>query len=168
MKIDELNRLPAAEAEEQFLRCCGSRAWARTMTARRPYKSLAEVHGKAGEAWEELPVEDWMEAFTAHPRIGDVNSLRKKFANTKAWAAGEQSGMDAAAEEVIRSLAEGNRRYEEKFGFIFIVCATGKTAEEMSGLLQDRYANSKEAEIRNAAGEQLKITRIRLDKWLQS
>jgi len=167
MTIDELNQLSAAEAEVNFLRCCGSKAWAEKMSGLRPYAHLANVHDAAITVWNSLPRVDWMEAFTAHPRIGDVSSLRKKFANTKAWASGEQSGMDAAAEEIILGLAEGNRRYEEKFGFIFIVCATGKTAEEMYKLLMARYPNDEQTEIQLAGAEQLKITHLRIDKWLQ-
>jgi len=167
MTIDELNQLSAKDAEENFFRCCGSKAWAQRMSCLRPFSSLAAVRGAAAEVWHALPKNDWMEAFTAHPRIGDVNSLRKKFANTKAWASGEQSGMDAAAEEIIQGLAEGNSRYEAKFGFIFIVCATGRTAEEMYALLNARYPNDIQTEIRLAAAEQLKITHLRIDKWLQ-
>jgi len=167
MTIDELNQLSAADAEVNFLRCCGSRVWAEKMSGLRPYAHLAAVHDAATTVWNNLPKADWLEAFTAHPRIGDVGSLREKFANTKAWASGEQSGVDDAAEEIIQGLAEGNRKYEAKFGFIFIVCATGKTAGEMHALLNARYPNDEPTEIRLAGAEQLKITHLRIDKWLQ-
>ena len=166
MTIDELNRLDAAEAAGLFLRCCGATAWAEAMTTARPFASRETVHVRASAVWDALPVADWLEAFTAHPRIGDVESLRKKFADTKAWASGEQSGVQAADEAVIQGLARGNTEYENKFGFIFIVCATGKSAAEMLALLNARLPNTREQEIHNAAAEQLKITRIRLDKWL--
>lgn len=166
MTIDELNRLAGAEASGLFLRCCGSHAWADAMNAARPFAAREEVHARASSVWNALPVADWMEAFTAHPRIGDVDSLRKKYADTKVWASGEQSGVDSAEETVIQGLASGNTDYEKKFGFIFIVCATGKSAAEMLALLNARLPNTREQEIQNAAAEQLKITRLRIDKWL--
>jgi 2-oxo-4-hydroxy-4-carboxy-5-ureidoimidazoline decarboxylase len=109
---------------------------------------------------------DWREAFTHHPRIGDVSKLREKFASTATWSSQEQKGVSGASEETIQALAQGNRAYEEKFGFIFLVCATGKSAEEMLALLRERMPNDAAAELRIAAGEQAKITRIRLEKLL--
>ncbi len=166
MNIQELNQLPADEAKALFLRCCGSDNWAAAMSAGRPYRDVAEIRSRAVAEWDRLPVDDRLEAFTAHPRIGDVDSLRKKFADTKAWASGEQSGVESAAEQVIQGLARGNSDYEGKFGFIFIVCATGKSAPEMLALLQARLPNTREQEIRNASAEQIKITLLRIDKWL--
>jgi 2-oxo-4-hydroxy-4-carboxy-5-ureidoimidazoline decarboxylase len=165
--LAELNNLPTGEAEERFLRCCGSRAWARAMAAARPYRDVDSIHEKSSEVWHSLAVEDRLEAFTAHPKIGDVNSLRAKYANTKAWASGEQAGVQTAGEDVLQGLATGNADYETKFGFIFIVCATGKSAGEMLALLQARLPNSREQEIVNAGAEQLKITSIRINKWLK-
>lgn len=165
--LNQLNRLSSPEASDLFLKCCGSRAWADAMAAARPYADVASVRAKAGEVWSGLTESDWLEAFTAHPRIGDVNSLRAKFANTKAWASGEQSGVAAADEAVLQGLAEGNAAYEMKFGFIFIVCATGKSAAEMLALLRARLPNPREQEIANAGAEQLKITLIRINKWLE-
>jgi len=166
MTLDDLNRLSEGEAGEHFLRCCGSQEWARRMANARPYKSVDAVRAAAEHVWRNVSREAWMEAFTAHPRIGDVNSLRKKYENTRQWASGEQSGVNAAAEAVIQELADGNKAYEEKFGFIFIVCATGKSADEMLAILKTRLPNNREQEVQNAAGEQLKITRLRIDKWL--
>lgn len=164
--LSELNQLPAAEAEAHFLKCCGSRAWARAMAAARPFRDAPSVHEKSADVWRSLSVNDRLEAFTAHPKIGDVNSLRAKYANTKAWASGEQSGVQGADEAVLQGLAAGNAAYEKKFGFIFIVCATGKSAAEMLALLQSRLPNDRELEIQNAGDEQLKITSIRINKWL--
>jgi len=164
--LDKLNQLSVAEVEAQFLKCCGSHAWAAKMAAGRPYQDLDSVRAAASAVWQALPVTDWMEAFSAHPKIGDVSSLRAKYANTKAWASGEQSGVQSADEQVLQGLAAGNKAYEKKFGFIFIVCATGKSAAEMLGLLQARLPNNREQEIRNAAAEQIKITLLRIDKWL--
>ena len=164
--LAELNNLPADEAEQHFLRCCGSHTWARSMAAARPYRDVDMIHKKSAEVWSSLAIEDRLEAFTAHPKIGDVNSLRAKYANTKAWASGEQSGVQAASEDVLQGLSAGNAEYEKKFGFIFIVCATGKSAAEMLALLRARLPNTREQEISNAGAEQLKITSIRINKWL--
>lgn len=164
--LTELNKLPAEEAEQHFLRCCGSRAWARAMAAGRPYHNVDAIHARSAEVWRGLAENDCLEAFTAHPKIGDVNSLRAKFANTKMWASGEQSGVQGADEVVLQGLAEGNAAYEKKFGFIFIVCATGKSAQEMLALLQARLPNTREQELVHAGAEQLKITSIRINKWL--
>jgi 2-oxo-4-hydroxy-4-carboxy-5-ureidoimidazoline decarboxylase len=116
--------------------------------------------------WEECDVDDYLEAFQGHPRIGDVESLAKKYANTKTWAGGEQKGVEGAASEVLERLAQGNADYEEKFGHIFIVCATGKSAAEMLALLEARMPNDPKTEVMVAAEEQNKITRIRLKKLL--
>jgi 2-oxo-4-hydroxy-4-carboxy-5-ureidoimidazoline decarboxylase len=108
-----------------------------------------------------------LEAFKIHPRIGDIESLRKKFASTASWASDEQSGASEAAEDVLHELSEGNDHYEKKFGYIFIVCATGKSATEMLTLLKNRLHNNPEAEFAIACEEQKKITNLRLDKLLQ-
>jgi 2-oxo-4-hydroxy-4-carboxy-5-ureidoimidazoline decarboxylase len=134
------------------------------MASRRPFPSEADLFTAAEHVWRGLAREDWLEAFATHPRIGDVDSLRKKFAATAAWSAREQAGVAGASEEVLLALAEGNRAYEAKFGYLFIVCATGKTAEEMLALLHQRLGNTPEEELLNAANEQAKITRLRLDK----
>ena len=115
---------------------------------------------------EALAESDWQEAFTHHPQIGDRESLKKKFASTAGWAGNEQSGTATATEDVLDELAEYNHQYREKFGYIFIVCATGKTALEMLTMLKQRIENSRETEILIAAGEQAKITRLRLEKLL--
>lgn len=132
-----------------------------------PADDLVELLEDAEEMWYACSKEDWKEAFTHHPKIGDVESLTKKFASTGEWASGEQSGVNVAAKETIEALAEGNRLYEEKFGYIFIVCATGKSAEEMLGLLKSRLSNSPNEEIQIAADEQNMITKLRLEKLLE-
>jgi|SRR5947209_10810095 len=152
------------DARAALLRCCGSRRWADAMTARRPFASADDMLRAADAIWAGVDRADWLEAFAAHPRIGDLESLRKKFAATADWARGEQAGVGGADEEMIRALAEGNREYEAKFGQIFIVCATGKTAAEMLGILRGRLANDAETELRIAAAEQAKISRLRLEK----
>jgi 2-oxo-4-hydroxy-4-carboxy-5-ureidoimidazoline decarboxylase len=164
MRIDELNAMSSDTAHAAFLRCCGSSRWADAMTARRPFASAADVVRAATEIEANLKSADWLEAFAAHPRIGDVDSLRTKFASTADLAGAEQSGVAGTGDDVIRALAEGNRQYEETFGHIFIVCATGKTAAEMLAILRQRLSNNRDAELRTAGGEQAKITRLRLEK----
>jgi len=162
--VEQLNTWSPAEAQAAFLRCCGAVRWAGQMTARRPYRDEHELLDAAAEIWQGLGPDDWLQAFAAHPRIGDVEGLRAKFAATAAWSKAEQAGMAGATEDVLRALAEGNRAYETKFGYIFIVCATGKSASEMLALLRDRLSHDPQEELRFAAGEQAKITRLRLQK----
>ncbi len=165
--LDHLNRLPAPEAEAAFRRCCGAARWAQRMTARRPFLTADDLFTAADAVWADLSRADRLEAFAHHPRIGDLESLRAKFAGTRTWAEGEQAGTALAPEEVLAALAEGNRQYEDRFGYIFIVCATGKRADEMLALLRARLHNDPETELRMAAEEQRKITRIRLEKLLR-
>ena len=166
MTLDDLNNLPESEAIEAFTKCCGAHRWVNKMVHKRPYRDAADLLAEADEIWEQLGEEDWREAFTHHPKIGDIGSLRAKFANTQDWASGEQAGTAAASEEVLTGLAAGNAEYESRFGYIFIVCATGKSAAEMLDLLRARLGNAPEHEIRIAAAEQAKITRLRLEKLL--
>ncbi len=164
MNVESLNAMSPDAARAALLRCCGSRRWANAMTSRRPFASADEAFAAADEIWAGLDRADWLEAFAAHPRIGDLESLRRRFASTADWASGEQAGVAGAGDDIITSLAEGNRDYEAKFGYIFIVCATGKTAPEMLAILRGRLSNDPSTELRIAAGEQAKITRLRLEK----
>lgn len=166
MTLQKLNALSNSGASVELERCCGSSRWVQQMIARRPFESRDELFRIADEVWWSLGETDWREAFTHHPKIGDIESLRKKFATTANWASTEQAGASNASEETLQGLTEGNRLYEEKFGYIFIVCATGKSAEEMLTILKSRLQNSLEDEITIAAGEQAKITRLRLEKLL--
>ncbi|RZK26134.1 MAG: OHCU decarboxylase, partial [Hymenobacter sp.] len=109
---------------------------------------------------------DWREAFTHHPKIGDVSALREKFASTATWAAGEQGAVRQASQSTLEALAAGNEAYAQRFGYIFIVCATGKSAAEMLALLQARLPHEPAQEIKIAMSEQAKITRLRLEKLL--
>ena len=167
MELQELNTLNQPHLREELLKCCGSSTWMKMMMAYFPADSMKSLLELAEETWYECSEDDWKEAFTHHPKIGDVESLTKKFAATAQWAAGEQSGVNAASKEIIEALAEDNRLYEEKFGYIFIVCATGKSAAEMQALLKTRVQNKPEDEIKIAAAEQIKITKLRLQKLLQ-
>ena len=155
------------EAEAALLRCCGSVAWARRMAEARPFGDAAAVFAAADRTWWELGPDAWLEAFRAHPRIGERDAATSHGSEARAWSAREQAGVAGAAPEVRAALAEGNRAYEARFGHIFIVCATGKRADEMLALLTARLANDPAAELRVAAEEQRKITRLRLERLLE-
>jgi OHCU decarboxylase len=166
--LARLNALDAAEAERELLKCCGSNAWARRLAARRPFRETRELWTAADEIWWSLDAEDWLEAFAAHPKIGGRRAAREQDAQASAWSEQEQSGARDAEQATLDELAEANRAYEEKFGHIFIVCAAGKTAGEMLALLRARLPNDASTELRNAAEEQRKITRLRLEKLLEA
>lgn len=164
MTLEALNNLPRNQAEARFRDCCAAEPWVQGMVENRPYASREAMMEQSRRLWPTLTESDWLQAFEAHPQIGDVDSLRKKYASTIALAFGEQAGARDANEDVLRKLKQGNDGYLEKFGFIFIVCATGKSAVEMLNLLEARLPNGRELELKNAAREQAKITEIRLEK----
>jgi OHCU decarboxylase len=150
--------MPAKAAEEELLSCCGSRRWARRMAGALPFASESELLASADRFWSELSVEDWLEAFAAHPRIGERASGQ---------AAQEQAGTRDTSSEVVEELARANRDYEKRFGHIFIVCATGRSSQEMLDLCRRRLHNDPAAELLVAAEEQRKITRLRLERMLK-
>ena len=158
----ELDRASLPEARRLLTTCCGSSAWVERMLGRRPFGSEERLTAAAGEAWADLTHTDWLEAFSHHPKIGDRASLAKRFAATAHLSAREQRGVDDATAQVLDDLAAGNRAYEDRFGYIFIVCASGRSAAEMLALLQQRLHNDAATDIRVAAGEQLRITELRL------
>jgi OHCU decarboxylase len=166
MTLDQLNELSARDAEAEFLKCCGSRRWAQAMAAARPFESEAQLLARADEISSSLTDQDWLEAFRAHPRIGEQQAAAGQTPQEANWSTHEQSGMEAAAADTVNQLAGGNRKYESKFGFIFIVCASGKSSDEMLSILNDRLENDPSIELRMAAREQQKITRLRLEKLL--
>ena len=164
--IGKLNRLPAEEARAALLACCGSTRWVSEVAALRPFWDVGQLLNIGGRVWRELPREDWLEAFRAHPKIGEAKAEKETGAEARAWSEGEQARAREASSETLDALAEANREYEERFGFIFIVCATGRSAEEMLALLRGRIDNDPETELRVAAGEQWRITELRLKKYL--
>lgn len=166
MTLANFNNLAHDAALAELRRCCGATRWAEAMAQHRPFNSETELFAAAGEIWQNLAPQDWREAFSHHPKIGDLAGLRAKFASTRQWSEGEQAGVAGAAEDILHALAEGNEAYVKKFGFIFIVCATGKSASEMLALLQQRLPNDPESELKITAAEQAKITKIRLEKLL--
>jgi OHCU decarboxylase len=162
-----LNELAAEQAEKAFLDCCGSTEWARSMAAARPFAMLDDLFAEARRRWFALSPSDWLEAFAAHPKIGSKKAAPTQDIRAAQWSAGEQARVAEAGEDVTAALAEANRLYEDRFGFIFIVCATGRTAAEMLAICRARYGNSVETELRLAAEEQNKITELRLGKLLE-
>jgi 2-oxo-4-hydroxy-4-carboxy-5-ureidoimidazoline decarboxylase len=154
-----LDAMPEAQATELLSEGCASSRWVAAMLAKRPFGSREAVLDAADEIWTSLDGDDWREAFAHHPRIGEPTP--------SSIAAKEQSGVSDAASEVREGLAKANRDYEERFGYIYIVCATGKTAEEMLAIAQARLENDPDTELRVAAEEQRKITRLRLQKLLE-
>ena len=166
MSIEDINGADTDTASHLFRQCCTSETWIESMVGNRPYDSADALRLAADDNWRGLTEADYLQAFDGHPKIGDVGSLKAKYANTKELAAGEQSSVNEASDELIRALADGNTRYQEKFGFIFIVCASGKSAGEMLALLQARLPNKRDRELANAAEEQRKIFHLRLEKLL--
>jgi 2-oxo-4-hydroxy-4-carboxy-5-ureidoimidazoline decarboxylase len=166
MTINELDGLEADAARAELLRCCGSARWADGMVRRRPFSTKAALFAAADEEWALTGEKDWLEAFSHHPKIGGKDALRAKFAATTDWAKGEQAGAAGADEATLDALARGNADYEKRFGFIFIVSASGKSAAELLATLKARLPNAREAELKTAAAEQGKITKLRLEKLL--
>jgi len=164
MTLDHFNNFSASQQKEELFKCCGCTAWSEKLVQQSPFASIEKLKQSSDEIWWQCEQKEWLEAFTHHPKIGDVKSLEKKFASTKEWASGEQSSVTTASQDVLHQLKDGNEEYEKKFGYIFIVCATGKSATEMLVLLNNRLLNSPDAEIKIAAQEQNKITHLRIDK----
>lgn len=158
----QIDRSQPAVAKEILRRANGSTRWVDLMMARRPFGSVDALQSLARSEFLALGEEDWLEAFSHHPKIGDRASLEKRFPSTHDLSSKEQAGVGSARTDVIDALAEANEVYLERFGFIFIVCATGKSAEEMLKMLRDRLSNDRATELRIAAEEQAKITALRL------
>ena len=158
--LAELNGLDRATAAAALLRCCGATRWVEGMLDGRPFASHAALFEAADQVWERLEPEDWRQAFAQHPRIGAQNA--------SAWSSQEQQGVEGASREVLDALARSNEEYAERFGWVFLICATGKSAAEMLAALRLRLVNDPAAELRIAATEHAKITRIRLEKLLES
>lgn len=157
MTLEQLNSLSADAAKRELELCCGSERWATAMNARRPFTDPDELHRAADEVWWSLEGADWLEAFSHHPRIGE---------RAAGWAKDEQAGVAGASSSILKTFASLNREYERKFGHVFLIFATGKSADDMLGELRRRLANNPAAELRIAAAEQARITRLRLEKLL--
>ncbi|MDM7861343.1 2-oxo-4-hydroxy-4-carboxy-5-ureidoimidazoline decarboxylase [Alteromonas sp. ASW11-36] len=166
MSLTTLNNATAEQASVMLESCCVAPNWVSAMVAKRPFDSAQQLFNAADAVWCELGETDYLAAFEGHPQIGDVSTLREKYAATADKAGHEQSGMQVATDEMLQEMMRLNKAYLDKFGFIFIVCATGKSANEMLGLIRARVCNDRATELAIAAGEQAKITRIRLEKLL--
>jgi len=166
MKMSALNELAPKAAQLAFMQCCTANAWVEKMVAAMPYSNFDALSAQANINWQGLNEADYLQAFEGHPKIGDVSSLREKYRSTEKIAAGEQSGVNTATETTLAQLKQLNDDYHEKFGFIFIVCATGKTASQMLAILSQRIVNQRSEEIINAAEEQRKILQIRIEKMI--
>lgn len=164
MTIEQFNKLLPEQVKGELFKCCGSSSYVEKLSRKIPFLTVEELKKTSDKIWSECNEKDGLEAFQYHPKIGDIKSLEKKFASTQQWASGEQSGVSMASPEVLQELADGNKAYQKKFGYVFIVCATGKTASEMLYILKQRLHNSVSVEIKIAMQEQNKITHIRIDK----
>jgi len=165
MNYESFKALPPDEALNEFLKCCGSVKWAQAMVQLRQHATTVGGLVLLGnEMWLMLEPEDWLEAFRSHPKIGEKKAAAEVSTQSTQWSGQEQSEVQSAAQDTLDELAQLNREYEDKFGFIFIVCATGKSADAMLAMLRERLRNEPEAELRIAAAEQAKITELRLKK----
>jgi OHCU decarboxylase len=160
-RLRRLNGLPEEQAVAELLAVCHSRRWAERVAAGRPYADLAALQQAADEVWTGLGPVDWLEALEAHPRIGERGGAAAD------WSEREQAGVGAAGEEVRRAIARGNAAYEERFGHVFLVSAAGRSAEEILANLRARLGNDPDTELRAAAEEHRRITRLRLARLVQ-
>ncbi len=162
------NSLDPATAAREALPCCGSQAWALALASKRPFSDTVSVAEASVAAWFALPEEAWQEAFDSHPRIGQKHAQSTATHESLQWSAQEQRTALSTDETAKLALEEANRRYEQKFGRIFIVCATGKTSGEILAILETRMQNDAATELREAAAQQCQITQLRLQRWLES
>lgn len=165
--LQELNALSKEEAASELLKCCGSQRWAARLVEERPFHDVESLLRVSDRIWLGLDARDWLEAFGHHPKIGERKAAKAVSADAQRWSEEEQSSASKSTEELLRELAAANSEYERRFGFIFIVCATGKTTEEMLSLLRDRLKNDADRELHVAAEEQRRITNLRLKKLLE-
>ena len=165
-EVEQLNALDSEAALAALLNCCGSQRWARRMVRERPFENRHELLLTADHVWWSLDAADWLEAFSAHPKIGE-RKVAPEPSDFSRWSEEEQAGARRASAGTQAELAKANYEYERRFGYIYIVCATGKSAEEMLALLRERLQNEPDTELRIAAEEQRRITQLRLEKLLE-
>lgn len=163
--LEAWNDADPASAVEVMIACCGARRWAEKMVLLRPIGNVVELRMAADRVWSEMGEADWLEAFACHPRIGERKNAHAA-AKSAEWSRQEQWSAGTAAEDVLAKLSQRNSQYEQQFGFTYIVCATGKSAEEMLAILERRLGNDRDTELREAAEQQRQIMQIRLGKWL--
>lgn len=167
ISVESLNQLTQSDAQLWFSHCCAAPSWYQAMEEARPFTDIEQIKDVAEKIWSKCGEKDLLTAFEAHPMIGDVNSLRAKYAATKDVASNEQQGATQASEDTLQTLAQANHQYLAKHGFIFIICATGLSADTMLNALMLRLNNSTQQEIELAAAEQIKITMLRLEKGIE-
>ena len=165
--IERFNQLSAAQARKALFDCCGSKKWVEQMIAQRPFLSAANLLDASDRMWSLLGRREWLAAFRHHPGIGERRAKGRQSETARRWSAGEQSAAQKASADMLATLAAANRAYHAKFGHVFLICASGKSSEEILRNLQERMSNEPELELRNAAKEQRKITRLRLEKFLE-
>jgi len=166
--LTQWNSLSSEDAAKEILPCCGSKAWAAGMAAQRPFPDVTTLLAASDKTWSNLTAADWMEAFRSHPRIGETGPSQSASLKSQTWSAQEQKNVAEANEDLKIAMAKANQEYEQRFGHIFIVCATGKNVPEILGILEHRLRNDEHTERREAAEQQRQITRIRLTKWLSA
>lgn len=166
--LQRLNAQSPSDAAASLHGCCGCCVWAARMAAARPFATVSGLLSEADRQWAALGEPEWREAFSHHPRIGETNLNQPRFAATAAQSSREQSGMAAASDEVRKQFLALNAEYERRFGHVFLICATGRTAAEMLEQLQTRLGNDAATELRIAAQQQGMITRIRLERLVNS
>ncbi|HEY1985762.1 MAG TPA: 2-oxo-4-hydroxy-4-carboxy-5-ureidoimidazoline decarboxylase [Terracidiphilus sp.] len=159
------NEAEEATALETMLACCGAHRWAESMVELRPFSGVEILSLTADEVWSTMDETDWLQAFACHPRIGERKAVQAS-RQSSAWSRQEQSSSAAANNFVLTELAAGNALYEQRFGFTYIVCATGKSAEELLSILHRRLGNDRETELQAAAEQQRQIMQLRIGKWL--
>lgn len=162
--LDWLNQLAYTNAVSEFRKCCGAAWWCERMANARPFANASALMSKADRLFDQMSNDAWLEAFDSHPKIGHLDSLRMRLSGNKQWSSSEQAGVQETSEQVLSDLTNGNQAYEQQFGYIFIVCATGLSAEAMLSRLQERLGNDKATEFGIASREQQKITHLRLEK----
>ena len=165
LTLAQFNNLSQEVAIAQLLICCTSSVWANKLANARPFADFDALLASSDAIWHDVQTNE-ANLLDGHPQIGNVASLKEKYRNTQSSAAHEQSGANDATDDVLEALAKANQDYLDKFGFIFIVFATGKSAQQMLDLLLARLPNDRATELANAAAEQNKITRLRLSKLL--
>jgi OHCU decarboxylase len=160
--LDRFNRLSDEDAAGELLAVCHSRRWAKEVAAGRPYPDVAALQRAADEVWLGLSPEDWREAFEAHPRIGEGGGASAD------WSRQEQAGVGDADQDVRERLASGNAEYEARFGHVFLISAAGRDASQILAALTERLGNDPDTELRVAAEEHRRITRLRLEQLMAS
>lgn len=164
--IERLNQMGRVQAAKTLQDCCGSKKWVEQVVARRPFADAAGLYDASDDAWEAFKRKDWLAAFRAHPAIGTTKAAAKQTETARRWSAGEQSVAQIASPDTLAVLTAANQAYQATFGHVFLICAAGKTSDEILKSLQERLANGPEVELHIAADEQKKITRLRLEKLL--